>query len=1112
MTLPIFNEHLIQQFFDTQTYQRGLTQIYQQGKVGKLELHDEDEEGGSVEVEVKGSGHRFYWTEVEIYHHQNQIQLASFCDCPVGKNCKHGVAVALELLHNPKYAKMRQKLQLAPTSPSPTSNSSSSNNNPKFNAWLQALHKEIQGGFVFEEALERWFRFRLFAKTQGNFSIAQPPLHGNEPTHIEIMRHQYTKTGRLSKPKTVTLSEAEDQDFYYVVDDLSKRALKIAKSCQQSERNYYSNPKLYATGAEGFFSLKYLIQQGLADFQNFEQPLKWSDTPFSLEWQFTETTKIPSMGKLQSNLPKSHFLALCEPPILINIQTLTACEVQSVFPAVTVQALLRMPEANIEQLEVLADFLDVEKKRAQQLIPQTPSLPLPTIPGAKVVTIQTKPTGILRLLENSAFPKFENLFLYDEITLSPRSDDAIIRQRLNGKKFELHRDMAAEQALEALLLPYLFQLKELAIWQAHESLDSQTGMQRWLEFQNAVPELEQQGWEFIGLEALFFKVDSIETIEVSAELQENWFELRFDFSVQGEKLSLANLLAPLLAQYNHSDELPEQLLIQTDEQKLLSVDKGQIAPIFNALIELLDTESNGTYRLAPFESHLIAGLENLEIQWHGAEQLRELSRKLAAFTGIQAVNPPQNLQATLRDYQQFGLNWLNFLHEYQFNGILADDMGLGKTLQTLTFIQHLKETEQLHRPVLLVIPTSLIANWKSEAARFTPQLRITSLQGSERHQDFDKIGLSDLVISTYPLIPRDLEILSEHTFEYVILDEAQKIKNPKTQLYKALQTIKSQHRLCLTGTPVENNLTELWSLFNFLMPGFLGNLPQFKQRFQKPIEQDKDFYAQQALNRRIKPFLLRRTKHEVVKELPDKTEIIRYAEFDTAQANLYETIRISMEEKVKQAVAQKGLAKSHIALLDALLKLRQVCCDPSLVKIDAAKKVKHSAKLELFMELIEELLEGKHRILVFSQFTSMLKIIESQLTKAKIGYSLLTGQTKDRETAINQFREGKTSVFLISLKTGGVGLNLTEADTVIHYDPWWNPAVENQATDRAYRIGQDKEVFVYKLVAANTIEEKILQLQAQKQTLQDQLYASGNSDEQQANLSGTDLLDLLKAD
>jgi SNF2 family DNA or RNA helicase len=382
----------------------------------------------------------------------------------------------------------------------------------------------------------------------------------------------------------------------------------------------------------------------------------------------------------------------------------------------------------------------------------------------------------------------------------------------------------------------------------------------------------------------------------------------------------------------------------------------------------------------------------------------------------------------------------------------------------------------------------VLPNWQAEAERFAPELSVLPLRGLDRRQLFDQIPSHDLVLTTYPLIARDHEVLLAQEFHAAILDEAQAIKNPKATVSGLAHRLKARHRLALTGTPLENNLGEVWSLFEFLSPGLLGDESTFRRTFRTPIEKHGDRAAQAFLSRRLKPFMLRRTKEEVATELPPKTEIVEHVRLEGAQRDLYETVRSLMHAKVRAEIDRKGLARSHIVFLDALLKLRQICCDPRLLKLPQARKVKGSAKLERLTEMLPELIAEGRRVLLFSQFTSMLALIQEELAKLKIPYVTLTGDTTDRATPVREFQSGKVPLFLLSLKAGGTGLNLTAADTVIHYDPWWNPAVENQATDRAHRIGQDKPVFVYKLIVEEGIEAAIEQLKARKAALAEALF------------------------
>jgi SNF2 family DNA or RNA helicase len=571
---------------------------------------------------------------------------------------------------------------------------------------------------------------------------------------------------------------------------------------------------------------------------------------------------------------------------------------------------------------------------------------------------------------------------------------------------------------------------------------------------------------------------------------------------------------PVLENYD-LENLPEMLSIPLGEHNYLTLPSEKIKPFLNVLIELFNSSSlgkDGSLKLSRFNAAALADMEeqnNGLFSISGGEALRELGQKLKNFTGIQDVALPHNLQAELRHYQQQGLNWLQFLREYKFSGILADDMGLGKTIQTLAHLLLEKQSGRMPLPTLIIAPTSLMSNWRRETERFTPDLKILILQGTERKQLFYKIRDYDLILTTYPLLSRDEETLLEHEYHYLILDEAQTIKNPLSKAAQLVRRIKTNHRLCLTGTPMENHLGELWAQFDFLMPGFLSDSATFKKRYRTPIEVYGDSEQRKQLSRRVAPFMLRRTKQEVATELPPKTEIIRSVPLYPKQAALYESIRLTMEKKVRDAIAQKGLSRSHITILDALLKLRQTCCDPRTLPLKEAQKVHESAKLDLLMEILPEQLEEGRRILVFSQFTRMIALIESELNTRKIGYTKLTGQTRNRDEAIELFKSGEVNVFLISLKAGGVGLNLTEADTVIIYDPWWNPAVESQAADRSHRIGQDKPVFVYKLITENTVEEKIIAMQDKKRALAEGIY-KGGAKEESLKLTAEDLTALFE--
>ncbi|NDD38061.1 MAG: DEAD/DEAH box helicase, partial [Verrucomicrobia bacterium] len=413
---------------------------------------------------------------------------------------------------------------------------------------------------------------------------------------------------------------------------------------------------------------------------------------------------------------------------------------------------------------------------------------------------------------------------------------------------------------------------------------------------------------------------------------------------------------------------------------------------------------------------------------------------------------------------------------------LADEMGLGKTLQTLAFFHSCHTNRKLSGPVLIVCPTSLVFNWVAEAKKFTPQLKVVALHGTGRHSRFEDIAKSDLVITSYALIRRDAEKYREFEFDTLVLDEAQHIKNRQTQNSQAVKAVKANYRVVLTGTPMENSVLDLWSIFDFLMPGYLGSAADFKERYEQPITRDKDEAVQARLGRRLRPFILRRLKTEVAKDLPAKLEQVSYCELTDDQAEIYKQVLAVSRKEVMDAVGAQGVAKSKMIVLNALLRLRQICCDLRLLKMENAKFTDDdSGKLAMFGELLEEAMDGGHRVLVFSQFTTMLALLKDRLAAEKIEFCYLDGSTTNRGAVVEKFQgNAKIPVFLISLKAGGVGLTLTGADTVVHFDPWWNPAVEDQATDRAHRIGQTRVVTSYKLIARGTVEEKILSLQQKK--------------------------------
>ena len=433
-----------------------------------------------------------------------------------------------------------------------------------------------------------------------------------------------------------------------------------------------------------------------------------------------------------------------------------------------------------------------------------------------------------------------------------------------------------------------------------------------------------------------------------------------------------------------------------------------------------------------------------------------------------------DLDGVLRPYQKTGVNWLNQLIHNGWSGLLADEMGLGKTVQMLAFIRTLRGKH------LVVCPSSLAFNWQREATRFAPEMKVILVVGPDRVAALRQPA--DLYITSYPLLRRDGDLYRDIDFETVVLDEAQHIKNPDSQNSQAAVSLKSRYRFAMTGTPIENSIRDIWSLMNFLMPGYLGKRDDFKERYQREIETEPGGPAHRRLIKRLRPFILRRTKRDVLTELPDKIEQIVYCELSTNQKALYSQLADATRRQLSELAGAKDQNRARMTMLTALLRLRQACCDERLLKPEDQPE-EPSGKVEMLFELIEEALDGGHRVLVFSQFATMLRLLDEALQVAEIATCHLDGQTKNREREVDRFQAGDAPVFLISLKAGGTGLNLTAADTVIHFDPWWNPAVEAQATDRAHRIGQKRVVTSYKLIARDTVEEKILALQQRKKAV-----------------------------
>lgn len=602
---------------------------------------------------------------------------------------------------------------------------------------------------------------------------------------------------------------------------------------------------------------------------------------------------------------------------------------------------------------------------------------------------------------------------------------------------------------------------------------------KWLHFSNAiVPRLREEGWR-VEFDAAFPYRVVTAGAEWRADVYDGasaqWFELELGIDVEGKRVSLLPLLVDALrrsgldlsADAAALARLRTPLLGKLQNGAYVALEPERVARVLATLAGLFGEDSalRGERAKIPMvRAGALADLDGVTMRWTDAKSVRALYDEIVASTQ-RPITVPAMFEGTLRPYQREGVAWLQALRAHALGGILADDMGLGKTVQMLAHIAIDYAAGRLHDRVLVVAPTSVVPNWRAEIARFLPTLPPEVIE-----------------LTSYALL-REHDLYAQREWSLVVLDEAQFIKNPRTKGAAAARQLKAQQTIAMSGTPIENHLEELWSIFAFAVPGLLPERSRFARFFRTPIERRGDTARRRALAARVRPFLLRRTKERVEQELPEKTEIVQRVELSGPQRDLYETIRLAMHLRVREEIEQRGIERSRIVVLDALLKLRQVCCDPRLLKLPAAATVKESQKLDALIEMLGSLLEDGRRVLVFSQFTSMLDLIKPALAKANMPFVELRGDTRDRETPVARFQNGEVPIFLISLKAGGTGLNLTAADTVIHYDPWWNPAVERQATDRAHRIGQTQHVFVYKLCAERTVEERILELQERKGAL-----------------------------
>ncbi len=1034
----------------------------------------------TLHADVQGTQRRPYHVTVYFHDQNGTLSAHGHCSCPVGFACKHAAAVML-------------------ASANDTSDSENSVR-PEVAGWLEGFRSRFAST---KTAAAR--------KPAANGTLALIYVLGqgrvSKLAEVEFHKVRLSDDGtftELDRPWT-NLDAALVKQPKFVADDdmVILRAFFLTRA-----RNEFGRYTLFGEhGAD-------LLQKMLATGRLFAALPPMSDTPGPrhpltegtaragrIEWTPDADDRVRPV--LQTE-PAATFVVPTEPLWYVDATTGEAGTVDMPQPARQLADYLAMPPITLAEAPLVSAML----REVESDLPPPPQqeavamhvVDVSPVPHLSLDTLPVNGTYRTRVDRVAVLDFALVTFDYDGYRIDPSRATSVMRSP-SGEIVQIKRRFDEEDR-------FTTELHDLGFRRipAHQRFGPQPipvgvlglpSEDAWAVFANhGLPNLREQGWQIAITPEFRFDFIEIDDIQGTARhASDGWFDLELGIAVGEQSVRLEPLLADLflrdrrwLAGAIDSIDDNEGIELRTEAGERLRIRADRIKPVVRVLIDLFDTLGSGPMRVSEQDAGRLQALTDTgRWEFHGDASIRALAERLQDGPGLREVPVPAGLNADLRPYQREGLNWMQFLRERNLSGVLADDMGLGKTVQTLAHILVEKESGRLDRPALVVLPTTLVHNWCEEARKFAPALRVLDLHGPQRKDRFDQIGDHDLVLTTYPLLWRDQAMLAMHEYHLLILDEAQIVKNVATKAAKGIRDLNARHRLCLTGTPLENHLGELWAQFDFLLPGFLGSQKDFTKRWRTPIEKYDDPVRRDLLVRRIRPFMLRRRKDEVAKELPPKTTIVQTVALEGAQRDLYETVRTAMQEKVRMAVAEQGLARSHIVVLEALLKLRQVCCDPSLVKLPRAGRVEESAKLDLLLDMLPELLEEGRRVLLFSQFTGMLAIIAAALDAANLPYVVLTGDTADRITPVKRFQDGEVPLFLISLKAGGVGLNLTAADTVIHYDPWWNPAAENQATDRAHRLGQLKPVFVYKLIVAGSIEERIVAMQDRKAALADSI-------------------------
>ena len=1113
-------------YFDQGAWSRGTT-LYLQNKVVSSQLTP-DGEGWRLQGQVEGSEVRPYTVnaELRVSPGGNLSEWRSGCTCPVGRYCKHGAALGI-------LASMQGLALLDEWG----------NNGPSPEVLARRSQMEKERALSHAEYQARdWLTrlenangpvaYSLPGATQDHFVYQLSVAYlGQKPLfHLSVKRAAQKRNGEWGKPKKVSNEPSPHDPIWASSSPIDRDIFDLMKACPaaSSFSSYGFQGEVKLHGMPGQLLLKLCSQTGRLMSAEGAVSLQWSEAAEALvgAWQEVPAQdNLPGGWKLSMQPQRAGVVyGLNEPPIYmdtlqglcgpLNTQGLSANELQVMSSAPV------LPESVVFKFQ-------------NQLLARLGPVPLPPVIAHMPEIRDVSPRPVLDITPVPPANRDTHGLFQAELSF----DYAGQRGFWVGTQIRVMVGHGSQARMLVRDLP-----GERKAWEALDAWGLSVHGQNMLGFEPPQPQQRWLEWlesDFSPLREAGFEVhfESASTrwlrqaddvhIDLSGDADapetSPWFDLSLGMDIDGQRVNILPWVPTILtilarisvatAEGETASLPPFLYLPELQGEGFVKLPTAKIAPWLNTLMELVSERgrdwSGDELRLSRLEALRTAASLGEGVAWAGAQSLMKLVQQMRGLDSLPEVKAPASLHATLRPYQQQGLNWLQFLRTHQLAGILADDMGLGKTLQTLAHILTEKEAGRLTQPALIVAPVSLLGNWQREAARFCPGLRTHIHHGLSRHETAQDLRGFDIVFTPYSLLHRDRELWLAIDWHLLVLDEAQNIKNANTHAAQTVGDIPAAHRLCLSGTPMENHLGELWSLFHFLMPGFLGSQKRFGELFRNPIERQGNSEKMDQLRKRITPFMLRRTKDVVASELPPKVETLMPVPLQGQQADLYETIRLGMEKTVRDALNAQGLAKSQITILDALLKLRQVCCDPRLLKLGAASQVKQSAKLEQLLDMLPEMVAEGRKILLFSQFTQMLSLIEEELPRLGIPWVKLTGQSKNRDAIIDQFTSGEVPLFLISLKAGGVGLNLPQADTVIHYDPWWNPAVENQATDRAHRIGQTQSVWVLKLVAQGTIEERMLALQERKAQLAQDMY-SGAVQRKEPLFGESDLNELFK--